>query len=383
MPQPSPWWDRSRHVDRRPFLMARNAIKQAISGHFLEQGFIEIEAGCLQVSPGNETHLHAFSTTAIGDDCSSQDLYLHTSPEFACKKLLAAGEEKIFTFAPVFRNRERGRLHSPEFTMLEWYRAGSSGADCYAQIQADCAAIAKLACDAAGTAHLRDSNRSTDMEEAPLRVTVPEAFKAVFGIDLSATMDEAANPDAKALIQVAGRAGYTFDAATDWGDAFSHLMAELEHSYEKIPGLATQSGLERLLVLDHYPSCMSPLANPASPAQAPAQEASAEKPAGQHGPSAKFAKRFEVFASGVELANGFGEANDPARVRAALEAEMDERQIRYGERYPIDDDFIDALSMMPDGTAGCALGFDRLVMLATGARHIDLVRWTPWPIADQ
>lgn len=383
MPQPQPWWDRSRHADRRPFLMARNAVKLAISRYFIEQGFVEIEAGCLQVSPGNETHLHAFASTAIGSDGSHEDLYLHTSPEFACKKLLAAGEEKIFAFAPVFRNRERGRLHSPEFTMLEWYRAGSAGTDCYAQIQADCAAIARLACDASQTTQLANRNRTTDMLTSPLRVTVPDAFQAVFGIDLSATIDEAAKPNSKALIEAAAKAGYTFDDATDWGDAFSHLMAELERSYEKIPGLATPSGLERLLVLDHYPSCMSPLASPAKPAQPPDQGASAEKPAGQCDHAAKFANRFEVFASGVELANGFGEANDPARVRAALEAEMDERQIRYGERYPIDDGFIDALSMMPDGTAGCALGFDRLIMLTTGASHIDLVRWTPWPIADQ
>lgn len=383
MPKPSPWWNPSRHQDRRGFLLARNAIRQAITGYFVAQGFIEVEPGCLQVSPGNETHLHAFATTAIGADLSRLELYLHTSPEFACKKLLAAGEQKIFTFAPVFRNRERGRLHSPEFTMLEWYRAGSSHTDCYSAIQADCAEIASLALEAAATSHLTHDGRRTELSCGPRRIPVPEAFQALFGIDLAATISETGAPDQTALIEAAANAGYRFGDERGWADVFSHLMADLESAYEKMPGMTAPTGEERLLVLDNYPACMSPLASPARQGD---YKALANAQPDAHPPRAsvaKFARRFEVFASGVELANGFGEANNPARVRAALEAEMADRQIRYGERYPIDDDFIDALSMMPDGTSGCALGFDRLVMLATGANHIDLVRWTPWPIADQ
>ena len=386
MPKPSPWWNPSRHQDRRGFLLARNAIRQAIAAYFIEKGFIEVEPGCLQVSPGNETHLHAFATTAIGADLSRRELYLHTSPEFACKKLLAAGEQKIFAFAPVFRNRERGRLHSPEFTMLEWYRAGSSHTDCYSAIQADCAEIAALALSAAATTHLTHKGRRTGLSCGPQRIPVPEAFQALFGIDLAATIGQTGAPDEAALIKAAANAGYQFGDESGWADVFSHLMAELERTYETIPGMTTPTGEERLLVLDLYPACMSPLASPARQGDYKAF-ANAQPDAGASvspgAPDSKFAKRFEVFASGVELANGFGEANDPARVRAALEAEMADRQIRYGERYPIDDDFIDALSMMPDGTSGCALGFDRLVMLATSAPHIDLVRWTPWPIADQ
>jgi elongation factor P--(R)-beta-lysine ligase len=120
----SPWWDAAVHADRRPFLLARGRIKAAIRRWFEQQGFTEVETAILQRSPGNEAHLHAFETTLIGSDGARCPLYLHTSPEFACKTLLAAGETRIFTFAPVFRNRERGALHHPEFTMLEWYRAG-------------------------------------------------------------------------------------------------------------------------------------------------------------------------------------------------------------------------------------------------------------------
>ena len=147
MTAPSPWWTPRKHQDRRPLLLARGRIKTAIRQWFLEQGFIEVETSCLQISPGNETHLHAFKTEAIDTDLARRDLYLHTSPEFAMKKLLAAGEPQIFTFAPVFRNRERGPLHSPEFTMLEWYRTGAP----YEQLWDDCREIVKIA--AATTRH--------------------------------------------------------------------------------------------------------------------------------------------------------------------------------------------------------------------------------------
>src|SRR5262245_58842686 len=108
----SPWWDRSVHADRRPLLLARARIRDAIRRYFAEREFVEVECGALQVSPGNEAHLHAFATARIAPDGTAFPLYLHTSPEFACKKLLAAGERRIFTLAPVYRNRERGSLHA-------------------------------------------------------------------------------------------------------------------------------------------------------------------------------------------------------------------------------------------------------------------------------
>ena len=119
----SPWWAAARHADRKPFLLARAAITKAVRAFFDEQGFSEVETAILQVSPGNETHLHAPRTELTRADGTRAARYLRTSPEFACKKLLAAGETKIFEFARVFRDRERGDLHLPEFTMLEWYRA--------------------------------------------------------------------------------------------------------------------------------------------------------------------------------------------------------------------------------------------------------------------
>src|SRR6516225_9956623 len=135
------WWDAQTHADRRPLLLTRGRIKAAIRAHFEAQGFTEVECGALVASPGNETHLHAFETAATGPDGVIRPLYLHTSPEFAAKKLLAAGETRIFDFARVFRNRERGRLHAPEFTMLEWYRVRED----YGAVTADSLALVKLA----------------------------------------------------------------------------------------------------------------------------------------------------------------------------------------------------------------------------------------------
>ncbi|MDE2352546.1 MAG: EF-P lysine aminoacylase GenX, partial [Alphaproteobacteria bacterium] len=108
LPLPSPWWAPERHADRRPALVARGAIRRAIAGWFEAQGFTEVECGALCISPGNEAHLHAFATELLTPGGEPRPLYLHTSPEFAAKKLLAAGETRIFDFARVFRNRERG-----------------------------------------------------------------------------------------------------------------------------------------------------------------------------------------------------------------------------------------------------------------------------------
>src|SRR5437870_6559408 len=123
MAEASPFWTRRVHADRRPLLVARGRIAAAVRACFAARDFVEVETAILQASPGNEAHLHAFATELIAPDTSRTWLYLHTSPEFAAKKLLAAGESRLFTFARVFRNRERTALHHPEFTMLEWYRA--------------------------------------------------------------------------------------------------------------------------------------------------------------------------------------------------------------------------------------------------------------------
>ena len=134
------------------------AITRAMRAWFDAQGFVEVETGILQVSPGNETHLHAPRTELAGVDGGRATRYLRTSPEFAAKKLLAAGEPKIFEFARVFRDRERGDLHLPEFTMLEWYRANAG----YEAVMADSVAVIAQAAQATGIGQFAFRGRSAD-----------------------------------------------------------------------------------------------------------------------------------------------------------------------------------------------------------------------------
>ncbi len=181
---PPPFWRPDIHADRRPALLARGRIKAALRRWFEARAFTEVEAAILQLSPGNETHLHGFATTLIDNAAQAHPYYLHTSPEFAAKKLLAAGEAQIFDFARVFRNRERTALHHPEFTMLEWYRAGES----YEVLMQDCAALLAEAARAAGASSLRWRGREADPFAAPERLTLQEAFARHAGIDLLRTV---------------------------------------------------------------------------------------------------------------------------------------------------------------------------------------------------
>jgi lysyl-tRNA synthetase class 2 len=341
---PSTWWSRERHADRRPALLLRNRILTAFRTWFVERGFVEVEAACLQVSPGNEAHLSAFATEAIGASGARTPLYLHTSPEFACKKLLTAGETRMFSVARVFRNRERGPLHHPEFTMLEWYRAGEP----YGALMADCADLLRRAAEEAGARRFLYRGREADPHAEPERVTLAEAFDRFAGIDLLATVTPNGESDRDALAAAAAGADLWVAPDDTWADVFSRvLVARIE------PHL----GIGRPTILFEYPVSEAALARPAS-----------------HEP--RVAERFEVYACGVELANGFGELTEPAEQRRRFEAEMAEKQRVYGERYPIDEDFLVALAQMPEAS-GIALGFDRLAMLACGASRIDDVIWTP------
>jgi elongation factor P--(R)-beta-lysine ligase len=341
--RPSPWWHADNHADRRPFLLARGRVKAALRGWFEAQGFVEVETSALQVSPGNETHLSAFATELIGPDGARQPLYLHTSPEFACKKLLAAGEQRIFTFAQSYRNRERGRLHHPAFTMLEWYRANEP----YDRLMVDCADLMRLAAEAAEATMLNFQARSANPRAEPERLTVSEAFNRFAGIDLLPTLDDGAC-QRHALGVAAKAAGIRVADDDTWSDVFSRVLVEK---------VEPRLGDGRATILCEYPAQLAALARP--------------KPS-----DPRVAERFELYACGVELANAFGELTDPVLQRQRLEAEMAEKQRIYGERYPIDEDFLAALAHMPPAS-GAAVGFDRLVMLATSATRIDQVLWTP------
>jgi len=325
-------WRPDKLGKRLPNLQARARLQAAMRQWFVAEGFVEVETPILQVAPGAEVHLAGFVTDWELPDGEERERWLHSSPEFAMKKLLAGGVPKLFQFARVFRNAEGSALHHPEFTMLEWYRAGVD----YEAIMADCAALLALT----GAKELRWGEYVCDPGAVPERLTVAEAFQRHAGVDLLATVGSA-----QKLAHVSGVAMHADDT---WDDVFFRIMFDkIEH----------RLGMGRPTILCEYPISMAALARakPGDP---------------------RVAERFELYVGGLELANAFSELTDPVQQRRRFEADIAKKQRLYGERYPIDEDFLAALATMPEASGG-ALGLDRLVMLATGARHIEQVLWAP------
>ncbi|GIL40187.1 EF-P lysine aminoacylase EpmA [Roseiterribacter gracilis] len=332
-----PSWRPDRFAQRRPYLIERARLTTELRAVFTTRGFVEVETPCLQAAPGLEPHLAGFSTELLGHDRQrARTLWLHTSPEFAMKKLLAAGMEQIWQLARCFRNGERSDLHHPEFAMLEWYR---TGADWQAIVDDAQALLISLA-----PGGLRRADAIVDPKLPWDFVTFEQAFAAI-GIDDVLSIDG----DVDALAAKARAIG----ARVGDGDRFDDLALRILG--ERIePTL----GFDRVAVLHDYPVSMAALArkSPSDP---------------------RVAERFEIYVAGVELANGFGELTDAAEQRARAEADLALKQRLYGETWPLDEDFLAALEHGLPDCAGIALGFDRLVMLATGAKRIDDVLWSP------
>lgn len=338
----SDWWLPQKFAEKRHFLEQRARIVRAIRDFFDGQGFIEVQTPVLQICPVMDTHIHAFETVLKGPDLKpASRLYLQTSPEFDMKKLMTAGMERLYQMCPVFRNAEGSRLHSPEFTMLEWYRAG--GAD-YRALMDDCEALLRRVAEAAGTAQFSHRGKVCDPFAAARRISVCEAFAEYADIDLAACLE-----DTEAFARAAAGAGVRVVATDRWDDVFFAIMAAKIEPFlgEGIPA-----------ILYDYPVCLASL--------------SRRKPE-----DARFAERFELYVCGVELANAFSELTDAAEQRARFAAEMALKNQLYGETYPVDESFLRALDFGLPESAGIALGVDRLVMLATGAEDIAQVLWAP------
>ncbi len=337
----TPFWNCHRHAARRPGLMTRTRLKSAIRGWFEARDFWEVETGILQVSPGNETHLHAMRCewTAFGEEQLSG--YLHTSPEFAMKKLITAGETRIFQFAPVFRAREASPLHAGEFSMLEWYRTDED----YTALMDDCVAMLRLAAEVGVRREFRFRDRMCDAFAEPERLSVVEAIRRHVGIDLDAVLEDRAGLASEAI-----RIGLRIAPDDTWTDIFSRILSER---------IEPHLGMGRATILDRYPISEAALARPCP-----------DDP--------RFAERFELYVCGIELGNAFGELTDAGEQRARFVADMAEKERLYGEQYPLDEDFLSALPYMPPAS-GIALGFDRLAMLAAGTERVEDVIFTPWP----
>ena len=345
MTEKLPWWDKELHSARREKLLRRGRIKKSLRQWFESEGFVEVECSALQTSPGNETHLHGMRV--VFEDMAGAQVtrYLHTSPEFAAKKLLAAGENKIFEFARVFRGREEGPINVPEFTMLEWYRTGAS----YKEMMEDCASLIRAAADCLGLDNLNFNQRFVDLTVQPEILGVTDAFMRYANVDLLSTLEPEGTPNSALLAKALDKAGISCRPEESWSDMFSRVISErIEPNLgNKVP-----------VFLVDYPLPEAALAR-----------RSVEDP--------RLAERFELYIAGIELANGFSELTDASEQRLRFEASMRERQSIYGDNYPIDEDFLAALKQMPEA-AGVALGFDRLAMLFAGANSLEEIIWTPF-----
>ena len=261
------------------------------------------------------------------------------------KKLVAGGAERIWQLAHVFRDGERSATHHPEFAMLEWYRAGAG----YRDLMDECEALLRAVQAASGSTALRWHGHSADARENWQRLTVAEAFARHAGIDLLATAPDPARPDATLLAAAAARIGVTPHPGDDWETLFFRIFLD---RVEPHLGSGTPT------ILHDYPLSLAALSR-------------------RKADDRRLCERFELYVCGLELANAFGELTDPAEQRRRFVADQAKKQALYGETYPIDEDFLAALQQGLPDCAGIALGFDRLVMLLTGAKHIEEVLWAP------
>jgi lysyl-tRNA synthetase class 2 len=331
MPQPT--WHPEALAARLPFLRRRVLLTRAVRAFFEARGYVEVETPYAVPTPGEEVHLRAFATERLEPDGTRHARWLHTSPEFAMKKLLAGGAGRIFQFARVWRNGEGGPLHSPEFTMLEWYRPGASLADLIAETHALLRAVLPPAVTCRGA--------TTELAERE-EVTVAAAFARHVGADLLATAE-----DAPALARAAG---VTLRPGETWEDLFFRLL---------LGRVEPHLGRARPTFLTHWPAAQAALArrDPADP---------------------RVAERFELFVCGIELANAFVELTDAAEQRSRFMADRARRHaINGAPDWPLDEDFLTALAHGMPPAAGIALGFDRLAMIAAGAQRIEDVLWLP------
>ena len=342
-----PWWNPNEFSQKRPKLEQRARIYQAIRTYFLSQDFLEVETPALQVSPGLETHLMAFATVQENPfGQPARELFLHTSPEFAMKKLLVAGLPRIYQLARVYRNRERSSTHHPEFTMLEWYRSTEP----YTRIMTD---VEELLLACAGAVPEQKTftwqGVACDLRQSAERLSVCEAFQRYAGFDLLQTIDDHENPGASRLAQEAKRQGLHSASDDTWEDLFFRFVLEKVEPH---------LGQGRVTILYDYPISLAALSRPKK-----------EDP--------RLAERFEVYAAGLELANAFGELTNARVQRTRFERDRAKKEKLYGFSYPIDEDFMQALDFGLPESSGIALGVDRLVMLLTGAQSVEEVLWAP------
>ncbi|WP_439597147.1 EF-P lysine aminoacylase EpmA [Falsiroseomonas sp.] len=339
-------WSPDVLAARLPFLRRRAALTAAVRGFFQSRGYLEVETPCLVPVPGMEVHLRGFATEfrphlGIGQDST---LWLRTSPELALKRLLVGGAGKVFELARVWRNGEASPRHAPEFTMLEWYAPGLS----LAGLMEETELLLRSVCPGV----VGHGEATADFALPFERLTMAEAFgRHCRGLDILGTVNaQTGEGDAAALRAKARKAGLEMPETDSWEDGFFRLV--MRHIEPAI-------GRGRPTFLTHWPTPQAALAR-------------------RDPRDGRVALRFELFAAGLELANAFEELTDPVEQRARFERDVAQRRAETGEAgWDVDEDFLAALEAGMPPASGIALGFDRLAMLASGARDIEDVLWLP------
>ena len=325
-------WHPERYAATAAALRRRARLARATRAFFEARDYLEVETPYAVRAPGEEVHLRAFRTERLNPDGTTDPLWLNTSPEFAMKRLLAAGSGPIFQLARVWRNGEASPLHAPEFTMLEWYTPGQTLGGLIDQTERLLRAILPPVVTCRGI--------TSSLVGSFERLTFADAFERHAGCDILRDPDDAAS--------LAERAGVARRPGETWEDLLFRLMLERVEPH---------LGRDRPTFLTHWPAPLAALArrDPADP---------------------RLALRFELFVCGIELANAFQELTDPVEQRRRFEIDRARRAANAiaGQDWSLDEDFLDAVAAMPPAS-GIALGFDRLAMIASGATSIRDILW--------
>lgn len=347
------WQMLKEHPEKLEQYLVRESVFQAIRQFFVAEHFHEVETPLLVERPSTETYLEFFQTELMMADGTKRPGFLTTSPEYAMKKLIAAGLTNIFQICKSFRNEEgHSRFHNPEFTILEWYRTPAD----YRDVMADCERLLLFILDqvaaqrqlphwAAAKRILTHQGRQFKLQTPWLRLSVAEAFKQYAQIDIDTLTNEAA------LVAAAAAKGYQVTPATTWEEAYHQLfLNEIE------PRLAE---LDQPVFLYDYPA-----------SQAALSRRKASDP--------RFAERFEWYLGGIELGNAFSELTDAVEQEERLRADLKLRQQTGKKQYQLDEDFITALQSGLPETSGIAVGVDRLIMLVADAASIHQTMFFPY-----
>ena len=346
------WWMPHNFEQKKDNLLRRSVIIKALRHYFDAQDFAEVDTPTLQICPVMDVHIHGFITMYKPVDKSGDKVVLSAgnnkvfhNGKFRAMALclLTAGMERIYQICHAYRNGEQTKRHSPEFTIMEWYRVGKD----YTALMDDCEDVLRRVAQAVGIMHYRYNDISCDPFLALERLSVAEAFTKYAQIDITEILEDRDEFAAKA--QNIGVRVVDGDA---WDDIFHAVMAEKIEPF---------LGHKRPSVIYDYPVSMAVLSR-------------------RKVSDPRFAERFELYVCGVELANAFSELTDAVEQRKRYEADMALKKQIYGESYPPDEEFFAALAYGMPESAGIALGVDRLIMLACNIDDIAMVQWAECPI---